>query len=224
MTQASLSSDELRAAILNNPALVLDDPDVMAHLLSATDGDSSTVVDLRGALVERLKSKLGLLEETHRNVLAAAYETVSGTQAIHRAVLATLDLKSFMDLLSALQSDLPDALGVDEAILVFEDQGNAMRGLAGLRVLPVGGISGYRGDLSGIEPRKVQLQSSPPEGLFSDRMGSEALLSLDLGKGRRAAMLALGSLDTKRFSADQGTDLLRFFAAIFERVLQRWLE
>jgi uncharacterized protein YigA (DUF484 family) len=224
MEQAPASGISLRDAILTDPSLVLDDPDVMARLLAVAGGADSTVVDLRGALVERLKTKLGALEETHRSVLAAAYDSVSGTQAVHRAVLSLMDLKSFMELLGALADDLPRALGVDAALLVFEDKSGGMAGLAGLRVMPVGGIAAYRGDLEGIAPRKVHLQQSPPQGLFDTTIGSEALMALDLGEGRRTAMLALGAADPMRFSADQGTDLLQFFASVFERSLRRWLE
>jgi uncharacterized protein len=36
-------------------------------------------------------------------------------------------------------------------------------------------------------------------------------------------MLALGSARTRTSSARPGTDLLAFFAGVFERALRRWL-
>ncbi len=48
-------------------------------------------------------------------------------------------------------------------------------------------------------------------------------MRLDLGPGRLAAMLAMGSEDPHRFKSGQGTDLLTFFTGVFERVLRRWL-
>ena len=49
------------------------------------------VVDLRGVLVDRLEERLDRLEDTHREVLAAAYENVAGTNQVHRACLALLE-------------------------------------------------------------------------------------------------------------------------------------
>ena len=36
-------------------------------------------------------------------------------------------------------------------------------------------------------------------------------------------MLAMGSKDPHRFRPSHGTDLLSFFAAVFERAMRRWL-
>ena len=46
---------------------------------------------------------------------------------------------------------------------------------------------------------------------------------LDLGKGRLPAMLVMGAQDPHQFRPSQGTDLLVFFAGVFERQMRRWL-
>ena len=53
------------------------------------------VVDLRGVLVDRLEERLDRLEDTHREVLAAAYENVAGMNQVHRACLALLEPDDF---------------------------------------------------------------------------------------------------------------------------------
>ena len=52
---------------------------------------------------------------------------------------------------------------------------------------------------------------------------SEACLRLDLGTGRLPGMLVLGAEDPHQFKPNQGTDLLTFFAGVFERAMRRWL-
>ena len=52
---------------------------------------------------------------------------------------------------------------------------------------------------------------------------SEACLRLDLGDGRLPGMLVLGSEDPHQFNPTHGTDLLTFFAGVFERAMRRWL-
>ena len=76
--------------------------------------------------------------------------------------------------------------------------------------------------------RQVTLRKFQNVGasLYGDRapfIQSEACLKLDLGEGRRPAMLVMGSENAAQFSQSQGTDLLVFFTGVLERVLRRWL-
>jgi uncharacterized protein YigA (DUF484 family) len=52
---------------------------------------------------------------------------------------------------------------------------------------------------------------------------SEACLLLDFGADRLPGMLVMGAEDPHQFSPQQGTDLLAFFAGVFERTMRRWL-
>ena len=62
-------------------------------------------------------------------------------------------------------------------------------------------------------------------GLLQSLLGirSEALLKLDFGAGRLPGMLALGAEDPHQFKPTHATDLLAFFAGVFERTMRRWL-
>ena len=57
----------------------------------------------------------------------------------------------------------------------------------------------------------------------ADWIRSEACLKLDFGKGRLPGLLVMGAEDPHQFSPQQGTDLLMFFAGVFERAMRRWL-
>jgi uncharacterized protein YigA (DUF484 family) len=48
-------------------------------------------------------------------------------------------------------------------------------------------------------------------------------MRLKFGAGRLPGMLVLGAEDPHQFSPHQGTDLLAFFAGVFERIMRRWL-
>ena len=64
---------QLRARILADPELILDDRDLMHALISANErAMGSYIVDLRGLAMERLETRLDRLEDTHRTVIAAA--------------------------------------------------------------------------------------------------------------------------------------------------------
>ena len=92
---------------------------------------------------------------------------------------------------------------------------------------------GFIGDyLSGgrnVPLRPVVLRQVMPAegaGIYGDRAAwvrSEALMRLDFGAGRLPGMLVLGAEDPHQFKPTHGTDLLAFFAGVFERTMRRWL-
>lgn len=67
-----------------------------------------------------------------------------------------------------------------------------------------------------VAPATAALHGAP--------VASEALIPLDLGPSRMPALLLMGSDEPGRFSAAQGTDLLRFFGQAFRLVLMGWLD
>ncbi len=235
--EAVASGADLRAMILADPGAVLQDDEVMRALLKADRSAAGrNVVDLRGVLVERLEERLDRLEDTHREVLAAAYENVAGTNQVHRAVLAILEAQDFSGFLRVLTHDVAMILGVEVIRLGIEAPA-APAGrplgpegpLASVVVaLPEGGAEAYARQGRGLGARKVTLRqiAAAPGDIFGEQAGrvrSEAVLRLDLGPDSHGGILAFGAEDAMRFHPDQGVDLLNFFAGVFERVLRRWL-
>jgi uncharacterized protein YigA (DUF484 family) len=236
MAQHPLIDDDLRDRILAAPEVILEDRDVMRALIAANErAMGANIVDLRGIAMERLEARLERLEDTHRSVIAAAYENLAGTNQVHRAVLALLEPADFEGFLRSLAGPVAEALRVDAARLVLES------GQAGpearvprlddvLAVVPPGFTEAYAGRGRGAPGRQVTLRQIVPEdrgaavyGAAAAWVRSEALIRLDLGAGRRPGMLAFGAEDPHQFRPTQGTDLLGFFGAVFERMLRRWL-
>ena len=225
---------ELRDRILSAPERLLDDRDVMTALVSAnSDALGGNVVDLRGIAMERLETRLDRLEDTHRTVIAAAYENLAGTNQIHRAILQMLEPVKFEDFLRALATDVAPTLRVEAIRLVLESPRGAdepaIRKLGDvLHVAEPGFIVDYLTGGRDMPIRPVTLRQTVPVSdlLYGDRAGwirSEALLKLDLGAGRQRAMLAMGAEDPHQFKPTHGSDLLAFFGGVFERAMRRWL-
>ena len=111
---------DMRDRIIAAPETVLDDPDVMNALIGANErAMGSNIVDLRGIAMERMEDRLGRLEDTHRSVIAAAYENLAGTNQVHRAILQLLDPLSFEDFLRTLNTEVAQTLRVDCVRLVL---------------------------------------------------------------------------------------------------------
>ena len=233
-----VQQDQIRAMIMQDPATVLEDRDLIKALISARPPDDAArnVVDLRGVLVERLEDKLNRLEGTHRNVIAAAYENLAGTQQVHRAVLALLNAKDFAGYLWAMTEKLKSILTLEDVRLCVEADGME----AGARLgpegpfhgaiigLPVGAAAAYCGQEEFWPGKRVILRPMPAAGRLvygavADEYLSEAVLKLEIGEGQVPMLLVMASRDADRFRPDQATDLLAFLALSFEAITERWL-
>ena len=234
MTSTAPITEEMREQIISQPEVILDDHEMMRALVSANERTmGANIVDLRGIAMERLESRLDRLEETHRSVIAAAYENLAGMNLIHRAVLRMLDPGDFESFMKDLSGEVAEVLQVDCVRLVLEselDEGPEMaRRLGDVLVVGEPGFVGtYIGAGRDMAPRPVSLrqvheQDQKVYGESGFWIRSEACLRLDLGTGRLPGMLVLGAEDPHQFKPGQGTDLLGFFGGVFERAMRRWL-
>lgn len=226
-----------RSRVLEDPDLILEDRDLMRVLIAANDRQMGTnIVDMRGIAMERLRSRLDRLEDTHRSVIAAAYENLAGTNQINRAVLTLLDRVEFADFLTALGTDVAAILRVDRIRLMVESheatetEAPKVQALEDvLTVVRPGFVHDYITAGRDVPARAVTLRqvgAGSPKVFGNDAawIRSEALMQLDLGGGRLPGLLVMGTEDPGQFRPTQGTDLLAFFAGAFERMLRRWLD
>ncbi|WP_187430004.1 hypothetical protein ROLI_026370 [Roseobacter fucihabitans] len=234
MSSTPKIEDALREAIMSRPDVILEDSDVMKALIAANDrslGDN--IVDLRGIAMARMENQLDRLENTHRSVIAAAYENLAGTQQIHRAILRMMEPETPEGFLHDLGGEIGDILRVDGIKLVL-DSGDPDGALFAntpddvLRIGDAGFINTYLGTRGQSGARKVILRQIQGGTAFiygekAEQMQSEACLTLDLGGDMGAGLLVLASCDPLMFAPQQGTDLLDFLASAAERILRRWL-
>jgi hypothetical protein len=222
----------IRERIMADPEALLEDRDLMRVLAEANSRQAGeNVVDIRGVAIERLEARLDRLEDTHRSVIAAAYENLAGTNQIHRAVLALLEPVVFEEFLAVLGGEVAQILRADAVRLVLETMQDkndpAVARLSDvLSVSEPGFVDRYMGNAA--EGHSVELRQTRgrDDRLFGDRaawLRSEACIRLDLGRRRLPGMLVIASEDPHMFKANQGTDLLAFFGGVFERSMRRWL-
>lgn len=228
--------EDWRERVLQDPDIILDDRDVMRALITANDRQmGGNIVDMRGIAMERLENRLDRLEDTHRSVIAAAYENLAGTNQIQRAILKLLDQTEFENFLKILGTDVAGILRVDRIRLVLESpeatetSAPKVQKLEDvLTVVAPGFVDDYLTHGRNMPQRPVTLRqigagASDIYGEAADWIASEAILRLDLGLGRLPAMLVMGSEDPHQFRPSQGTDLLNFFTGVFERTMKRFL-
>lgn len=232
MSDQAPAIDELRQKILEDPEVILEDQSVMKALIDANAQSlGGNIVDLRGIAMERLESRLDRLEDTHRSVIAAAYENLAGTNVIHQAVLKLLEPTDFPTFLRLISGDLLETMRVSRIRLILESKdadGTSLGYDDVLSIVEPGSIEHYITAGRNIAIRPVTLRQVSPAspdvyGDNADFIKSEAMLKLDLGTGRLPGLLIMGSEDPHQFRPNQGTDLLIFFCGVFERTMRRWL-
>lgn len=225
-------SDPLRAQLMARPDLILDDRDLMRALIGARETQlGENVIDIRGRAMQALEDRLERLETVHETVISTAYDNQSGTNTVHRAILALLEPQDFPAFLEALHEEVAPILHIESLYLVIEAaEPDALPGGKTLGFAPIGRIAqlisaGRRA------PRGNDIILRPAtqitENLHDHSQGnilSEALIPLDLGPAHGTALILMGAKDRQRFAPSQGTDLLRFFAQVFRLALLRWLQ
>ena len=233
MGSSTKALEDIRKKIISDPELILVDPDVMRALVGADPTAlGENIVDLRGIALNRLETRLDRLEDTHRSVIAAAYENLAGTNVIHRSILQLLEPTDFTEFMKNL-AEVADTMRVDTVRLVLESVQEsdeaALRPLDDILVrAKKGTVDSYISQGRNAPVRVVTLRQIHPEnddiyGKNADWIRSEACLKLDFGPGTLPGMLIFGSEDPHQFKPTQGTDLMAFFASVFERTMRRWL-
>lgn len=229
--QATAIAEDVRARIIQEPEVILEDTDVMRALVVANEQSmGQNIVDLRGIAMERLESRLGRLEDTHRSVISAAYENLAGMNQVHRAIMAFLEPLEFEDFLTVLGTDVADILKLGAIRLVLESHEAGHVEAPGAPILTLaepGFVAEYVGQ--GRSIRQVTLRQATPMtgavfGAAADWIGSEACILLDFGEDRLPGMLVMASDDPHQFAPHQGSDLLDFMGGVFERAMRRWLD
>ncbi|MEM8693239.1 MAG: DUF484 family protein [Pseudomonadota bacterium] len=226
---------QVRDVIMSRPDVILEDNDLMQALVSANDramGDN--IIDMRGLAMDRLETRLNQLEDTHRSVIAAAYENLSSTNQIHRAALALLEAKTFEHFLADLNGPVAQILKVDAMRVVVETSIRAEEPMAEtlaetFLITEPGFIDGFLTDGRGTADTAVKLRQIAEGdalvyGTRAPKIRSEGCLRLDLGNVQLQGLLVMGAEDAHVFGPQQGTDLLAFFGGVFERTMRRWFK
>jgi uncharacterized protein YigA (DUF484 family) len=235
MSKTDTKIAALRADILADPHLILDDKDIMSALISGGDElIGNNVFDLRNMALQHMSTRLDELSETHSTVVSTAYDNLATANQINRAILALLDPQSFADFLKFLETTLAESLNIGIAKLCLETPVVRINGQpqteygTGVAFLLPTTIARYAAGSTTVLPRPVTLRktaAAAPE-IFGEEAGnicSEALVLIQLGADKQPGLLALGSTDPDQLAPGQATDLLLFYGAVFERVMRRWL-
>ncbi|MGB0658867.1 MAG: DUF484 family protein [Mangrovicoccus sp.] len=226
-TPTSAEFAALRAHILSDPQIVLGDREILQALVEGHEtsrGDN--VVDMRGLAMDKLEERLGRLEDLHQSLISAAYDNVSTTRQVHRAILLLTERESLPGLVAALGEEVNDCLRLLATRLLVEQGHEATERLSAAGPAVVAVTPGFISDYQGLGRRRDvvlrRVSGTQPAiyGEVAPQVQSEALLRLDLGDSAPVAALALGAKAPDQYLPSHATDLMEVFLRVAERLFR----
>ena len=226
---------ELKEKILSDPKIILEDSMLMDALVKAQNQLlGSNIIDLRGIAMKQLENRLAKIENTHNDVISMAYENLSGANQIQRAILKLLEPNDFPSFIKKLSTEVKEILNVEHISLVLEtnvisENITLLKNLNPVTIIvKENSIKNYIAGHSQFGAQTVTLRNNVDAAHqfyqnANSEILSEALLLLDFNESNIGGLLVLGSNRKSKFAPGQGTELLTFFANVFERNMARWL-
>lgn len=220
------SAEAVAAYLENHPRFLAEHPHLLDGLsLPAPEGDGR-VVDLRSALIERLRAQVAKLSALRDEMIAAGRNNMSVQSRTHEAVIALISAQSFEQLIERATSDLAVMLDLDVATLGVEQKAED------LPPVRVGGVfqlePGTVDYLVGLG-RQVRLRPDVAGdpllyGAGAGLVRSDALVRLTISPATPPALLALGSREEGHFHPSQATELLSFLGQALAECIRVWLD
>ena len=97
-----------------------------------------------------------------------------------------------------------------------------------LDLYPINFVDRYISQGKNNSPDDVVLRPTPKGseqlyGKLSKNLKSEGCIKLTIGNRKIVGILALASKERKKFTTEQGVELLKFMGSVFERRISHWL-
>lgn len=205
--------EAVRAALLRNPGILTQAPDILQALGLAVRADAR-VVEFGPAALSRVSEAMRRESEARAGVEAVARANFVAQAQTREAVIDLLEARDAADLAQRLDEIARTRFGLQAGGLGLEGEGAP----SGWRPLPAGGVDALFDADAGVFLgfRATAL------GLFGDQapfIRSMALARLDLPGG--PGLLGFGSGDPEGFTPDMGPELVAFMARVTERLAGR---
>lgn len=184
------------------------------------------VLDLRAAMLERLRGEVEEMTRLRDAMVAAGRANQQAQARAHQAVLALLQAETFEELIERATGDLATILDVDVASLGVEQRAEDLPPvrIGGVCQLERGTVDALIGPGRGVLLREAVEGDPLLFGAGAGLVRSDALVRLTISPATPPAILALGSRVEGHFEPSQGTELLIFLGAVLAECVRAWLD
>jgi hypothetical protein len=220
------SKNDVRSYLKDNPGFLLENPDLVEHILAPPRESGAGVVDMQSFMIERLQGEVTELRSNHGELVAASRSNMISQSRIHAAILSILEATTFEHMIEIVTTDLANMLDVEVASLCVENNSSnvIVPDVTGVHVVSPGMVDETMGPGRDIV---LRAKAEAEHAVFGGAVGlvrSAALLRLPINAFGPMALLAFGSRDDERFHPGQGTELLSFLSRVLTHSMRVWLE
>ncbi|MDP2215042.1 DUF484 family protein [Phenylobacterium sp.] len=211
------AQDAVRRFLLENPAVLLDDPELLRQLGLQTLPEN--VVAFGPAALARVHAAHRKESAVRRQLESTARANFAAQAHTHGAVIDLLEARNHADLARRVDDLAQLRFALSCGALALE---GPERTPAGWKPLVEGQVDMI---LGGHQKLTRMGFWAPALGLFGDRAGevkSMAIVRLAMWEPAREGLVAFGSTDPKGFTEDMGAELVAFLARVIERTAERW--
>ena len=223
----SLTAVQVADYLRDHPDFLVRHPELLAVLTPPSRRTGDTVVDMQQFMVERQRREIDRLRAAHQDMIDLSRGSLASQGRIHAAVLSLLAARSFEHLIDIITHELAHTLRCDAVTLCVEGEGATLpravrNGLFVLRPGEVDALLGAGNDVLVRTPPGQGLDSvfGPAAGLVR----ADALLRLRISRAAPVGLIGIGSRREDYFPAQQGTEMLAFFARAVEHCIRVWLD
>lgn len=207
----------VRQFLLENPAVLLDDPELLRLLGLQTLPEN--VVAFGPAALARVHAAHRKESAVRRQLESTARANFAAQAQTHGAVIDLLEARNHADLARRVDDLAQLRFGLRCGVIALE---GPERTPAGWRPLVEGQVDMI---LGGHQKLTRMGFWAPALGLFGEqgaKIKSMALVRLAMWEPAREGLAAFGSEDPKGFTEDMGAELVAFLARVIERTAERW--
>lgn len=191
-------------------------PDLLAEI--EIPHESGAAVSLIERQVESLRKQLNDTRQELKQVMEVAEHNHSLQERMHRLTLELIDAADFDEVLNALEDELHDDFKADAMELRLFSSSHIDEHLEGKMKEQADTFQQFFNQNQPICGQLEQEQLDYIFGAESDRIASTALIPLK--SDGVLGLLAIGSVDAKRFAPHHGTEFLSRLGEIISRTLQ----
>ncbi len=234
----NFSQQDLKQAILSNPDLILEDPEILLVLGKSQNTDlGKNVIDIRNVVINKLEKNLFETEEFNRVALQAARENFHGAISVFNAILVLLEARNLEEFFHKVLTRVPKIINVDYVRFVQLTGNSSPPPLVDVNSLAIKNLThnqlnkylAFEGKglyEEGVVMRKVAMGDKNIYGNLAKHVKSEAIidLSLDSDYDFTLTFLILGSTLPDMFDGGMETDLLERFGSGFARIVELFLK
>ncbi len=213
---------EVAEFLRQQPDFLLQHPDILAALLIPAEAQTAeNVRNIQTYLLQKAQQALKESTGREQDWLHRARRQAQAQERVQECMLRLLESDSFADFLQKIQTDLPQALHCDVALLALEKRHQQPEWLSEILPLKSGQVQALFGTRQALSA-----SGAIDATLFTQAAGmvqSSCLLRLEGLESITQGVLILGSRDAQRFTEAEPTTPLFFLARVIARLLPRWL-